>query len=59
MKNIVDLINQLKKAEKLGHFEKIKSVTEKFFYVPGKKVSGIPNAFVVSKDEAMNTPRDE
>jgi carbonic anhydrase len=46
------------KGEKLGHFEKIKSVTEKFFYVPGKKVSGIPNAFLVSKDEAYGTKPD-
>jgi len=44
--------------EKLGHFEKVKSITEKFFYVSGKKVSGIPNAFLVSKDEALNTPPD-
>jgi carbonic anhydrase len=49
---------QKEKAQKLGHFEKIKSVTEKYFYVPGKKVSGIPNAFLVSKDEAYNTRSD-
>lgn len=46
----------VKKAEKLGHYEKIRSITDKYFYVPGKELSGIPNAFLVSKDEANNTP---
>lgn len=48
-----------KKIKNLGHFEKIKSVTNKFFYVAGEKLSGIPNAFLVSEDEAKGTPPDQ
>ncbi len=43
-----------KKVEKdTGHFEKVQKVTTKYFYVPETKISGIPNAFVVSKNEAL------
>jgi carbonic anhydrase len=38
----------------IGHYEKIRQVNTKYFYVPDQKISGIPNAFVVSKNEAMN-----
>ena len=49
----------INKKENLGHFEKIQAVTENYFYVPGKQVSGIPNAFLVSKNEAYNIQSDK
>ncbi len=36
-----------------GHFEKVRQTLTKYFYVPDDKPSGIPNAEVVSKYEAM------
>ncbi len=35
-----------------GHFEKIDKVATKYFYVPEKNPSGVPNSFVVSENEA-------
>lgn len=42
-----------------GHYERIKQVSTKYFYVPDAKISGIPNAFVVSKNEAMAIPESK
>lgn len=42
------------KPPEVGHFERLKKVMNNYFYVSGKKISGLPNAFVVSKDEAYN-----
>jgi len=42
-----------KPEEDNGHYEKIKKVTTKYFYVPDEKISGVPNSFVVSKNEAF------
>lgn len=36
-----------------GHYEKIQKAMTKYFYVSNDKPSGIPNAFVVSKEEAL------
>jgi len=36
-----------------GHYEKIQKAMTKYFYVGDDKPSGIPNAFVVSKEEAV------
>ncbi len=36
-----------------GHYEKISKIKTNYFYVNDEKPSGIPNAFVVSKDEAF------
>lgn len=36
-----------------GHYEKINKMSTKYFFVPGNNVSGIPNAYVVSKNEAL------
>ena len=51
--------DKIKKPEHLGHFEKVKTVAEKYFYVSGTKLSGVPNAFLISKDEALGTPKPE
>jgi len=48
----------IRKPKHLGHFEKVKSVAQKYFYVSGTKLSGVPNAFLVSKDEAYGTPKE-
>lgn len=36
-----------------GHYEKIQKAMTKYFYVGDEKPSGVPNAFVVSKEEAL------
>lgn len=36
-----------------GHYEKIKDKSTLYFYVNGDKPSGVPGAFVVTKDEAQ------
>jgi carbonic anhydrase len=36
-----------------GHFERVKKINDKYFFVPGKLASGVPNSFVVSKNEAF------
>jgi len=41
-----------------GHYEKIQKAMTKYFYVPDEKPSGIPNAFVVSKEEATGVGND-
>jgi len=38
-----------------GRPEKIQKTLTKYFYVNDEKPSGIPNAFVVSKDEAVGS----
>jgi len=45
--------DQNKKKEENGHYEKIKMRKEKIFYVNNNKPSGLPEAFVISKDEAF------
>ncbi len=42
-----------KKKTDEGHYEKIMKGIKNYFYVDGHKPSGIPNAFVVSNDEAL------
>lgn len=37
----------------LGHYEKMKQIKTNYFFVPGTKASGLPNAFYVSKNEAL------
>ena len=37
----------------VGHYERIKSIKTNYFFVPGDKASGVPNSYVVSKNEAM------
>jgi len=39
-----------------GHYEKVVKAATKFFYVNGPTPSGLPNAFVVSENEAMGKP---
>ncbi len=39
--------------EEVGHYEKIRKAITNYFYVDGNDPSGIPNAYVVSKDEAL------
>jgi len=51
--------DKVKKTVRTGHYEKVKSVAEKYFYVGGKNLSGIPNAFLVSKNEARGILPDE
>jgi carbonic anhydrase len=36
-----------------GHYEKIQKVATKYFFINNSVPSGVPNAFVVSKDEAL------
>jgi hypothetical protein len=51
LKNFQKKMNEKKET---GHFEKfIKTVTE-YVYVPGERPSGVPNAFVVSENEALS-----
>ena len=42
-----------------GHFEKIQKTLTKYFYVNDEKPSGIPNAFVVSKEEAVGSRNEK
>ena len=39
-------------APKSGHYEKIRKAFTSYFYVNNNKPTGLPNAYVVSKDEA-------
>jgi carbonic anhydrase len=41
-----------KHEEEQGHFEKITTTIDKYFYVTNEKPSGMPHSFVVSKTEA-------
>ena len=43
---------QLQPVAKSGHYEKIRKAMTSYFYVNSNKPSGIPQAWVVSKDEA-------
>jgi len=43
---------QSKKVQ-TGHYEKIRKAATDYFYVNGNDPSGIPNAYVVSEDEAL------
>ena len=47
-----DYIKKEQKTEDLGHYEKIKVQRDEYVYVPGDAPSGIPGAFLVSKNEA-------
>jgi carbonic anhydrase len=50
---------QLKKNDKIrGHYEKVATAVTKYFYVNSEKPSGIPNAYVVSNNEAKGKPED-
>jgi carbonic anhydrase len=42
-----------KNTSRDGHYEKIKDKSTLYFYVNGEKPSGVPGAFVVSKDDAF------
>jgi len=42
-----------KNEDDLGHYERIKKMSTKYFFVGGTTASGIPNSFVVSKNEAF------
>lgn len=46
-----------------GHWEKVDKKVDRYFYIGGANPSGIPNSFVVSKDEAElgsnETPRTD
>jgi len=35
-----------------GHWEKIEKDVDRYFYVSGEEPSNLPNAFVVSEEEA-------
>jgi carbonic anhydrase len=39
-----------------GHYEKVANTITKYFYVSKNKPSGVPNSYVVSKEEADGTP---
>jgi len=39
----------------MGHYEKVQKAFTKYFYVNNLAPSGLPNAFVVSKEEATGT----
>jgi len=41
------------KSEPKGHYEKIRKAITNYFFVSGNDPSGIPNAYVVSEDEAQ------
>ena len=43
----------LEVKDKLGHYEKYNKIEDVVVFVPGDKPSGIPGAFVVSKEEAQ------
>lgn len=45
--------DQPRKKEEEGHYEKVKLRRENIFYVNDQKPSGIPEAFVISSDEAF------
>jgi len=45
--------DQPKKKEENGHYEKIKVKKNNIFYVNDNRPSGLPEAFVISKDEAF------
>jgi hypothetical protein len=45
-------VRKKKKPEPKGHYEKIKQEITKYVYVNDDKPTGIPNAFVVSENEA-------
>jgi len=42
----------------VGHYEKIKVMSNKYFYINDLKPSGVPNAFLVSADEAKGIKPD-
>lgn len=42
-----------KKKEEQGHFEKVKLIHQKIFYVTDKKPSEMPESFVIGEDEAF------
>merc|ERR1712224_706137 len=42
----------MKPTPNAGHFEKVRKAITSYFYVPNKSPSGLPNAVVVSEDEA-------
>ncbi len=42
-----------RKVEPVGHYEKMRKAIVHYFYVSGNDPSGMPNAYVVSEDEAM------
>jgi carbonic anhydrase len=43
------------KTKKAGHYERLDNDLTKYYYVTGTKPSGMPGAFVVSKNEAMGS----
>lgn len=47
------------KVPELGHYEKVQQISTNYFFVNNEKPSGIPNAYVVSKDEAENIPANK
>lgn len=51
--------DKVKKIKKLGHYEKVQTMWNQYFYVPGEQLSGVPNAFLVSENEAKGIPSDE
>lgn len=51
----IQLIPQKQKPKEHGHFEKIQTKKTEYIYVNGDKPSGLPNAFVVSKKEALDS----
>ena len=42
----------------VGHYEKIQKISKKYFYVNNSTPSGVPNSFVVSRDEAEGIPSE-
>jgi carbonic anhydrase len=44
-----------KTKEEKGHYEKIQKVVSSYFHVGGNEPSGMPNAYVVSENEALGT----
>jgi len=49
----LDLALELEGEKPKGHFEKKISYTPEYFYVNSRIPSGMPSAFVVSRNEAM------
>lgn len=48
-----------KKKKEYGHYEKVRLTHENIFYVPDDKPSGIPEAFLIGKNEAFGKQLNE
>lgn len=53
--NPYDCSPPTKPKKTYGHYEKVRKALTSYFYVNNDKPSGLPNAYVVSKEEAKNS----